>query len=85
MAPLLLDNVLLLIKLRNQCNHKTIVVVSWIGVLRASNSTSKPYHSITRLTQSKLRSSHVHRGHGHPWTSNKNRAELGGGLAAVNP
>ncbi len=27
MAPLLLDNALLLIKPRNQCNHKTIVVV----------------------------------------------------------
>ena len=37
----------------------------------------QPHHSITRLTQSKLRSSHVHRGHGHPWTSNKNRTERG--------
>ncbi len=27
MGPLLLNNVPLLIKLRNQCNHKTIVVV----------------------------------------------------------
>ena len=27
MAPLLLNNVLFLIKLRNQCNHTTIVVV----------------------------------------------------------
>ena len=27
MAPLLLDNALLLIEPRNQCNHKTIVVV----------------------------------------------------------
>ena len=83
MAPRLLDNALLLIKLRNQCNHKTIVVV-YIDRNVACKQLHLHNHSTAFVSDNtKYPLIMITDEDGNHRTGDKNRTEFGGGLAAI--